>query len=88
MKGKFEGIVRDRVDKPFVKSVGTYDTVYYGTLSYFVLVVPVDATVTKSPISNVSDCIVIIVRDKRYYFKLTYGDAYFPDTLVPLDSCP
>jgi hypothetical protein len=88
VKGKFEGVVRENVTEPYVKITGEYDTVYYGTLSYFVLVVPEDAEVVQTPISEVSDCITVVHGDRKYYFKLKYGDAYFPDKLVPLDSCP
>ena len=88
MKGKFEGVVRERVSEPFVRIIGTYDTVYHGTLCYFVLVVPFDAEVRQTPVSDISDCITVITRGSKYYFKLTYGDAYFPDKLVPIESCP
>ena len=86
-RGSFRGIVRERVDEPIIKTVGTYDTVYYGTLSYFVLIVPEDAEVVQIPVSDISDIIVVRHIDHTYCFKITYGDAMFPDKLTPT-SCP
>jgi hypothetical protein len=85
-RGKFEGIIRDNVTEPHIKITGEYDTVYYGALSYFVLVVPKDAEVEQIPVSDISD-IIIVVKDHKYCFKITYGDAMFPDKLTPID-CP
>jgi hypothetical protein len=85
-RGKFEGVVRENVAEPSVRTIGEYDTVYYGTLSYFVLVVPVDAEIEYRPHSDISD-IIIVVKDRKYCFKLTYGNAMFPDKLTPI-SCP
>jgi len=86
-RGKFEGVVRENVTKPHVKITGEYDTVYYGTLSCFVLVVPVDAEIDLIPHSDISDIIVVNHASRKYCFKITYGDAMFPDVLTPID-CP
>jgi hypothetical protein len=88
VKGKFEGIVRERTSEPHIRIIGTYDTVYYGTLSYFVLVVPEEAEIEQTPASDISDCIIVSTGGRKYYFKLEYGNAYFPDKLVPSGSCP
>jgi hypothetical protein len=87
VKGKFEGIVWENVAEPFVKTIGTYDTVYYGTLSYFVLVVPENAEVDYRVYSDISDIIIVKHVDHTHCFKITYGDAMFPDVLTPT-SCP
>jgi hypothetical protein len=88
VKGTFKGIVREPVDRPYIKEIGTYNTVVYGELSMFVLVIPENAEVKRRAVSEYSDCIEIVVNDKSYSYKLTYGDAYFPDKLVPIESCP
>jgi hypothetical protein len=87
-RGKFEGVVRENVAEPVIRTIGEYDTVYYGTLSYFVLVVPEEAEVERIPVSDISDIIVVKHIDHTYCFKITYGDAMFPDKLVPVTSCP
>jgi hypothetical protein len=88
MKGTFKGIVvQEDISEPSVITVGEYDTVYYGTLSYFVLAVPAEAEVEQIPVSDISDIIVVKHAGRRYCFKITYGDAMFPDKLAPT-SCP
>jgi hypothetical protein len=87
VKGSFKGIVRKDVEEPAIEITGSYDTVYYGTLSYFVLVFPANAEIEYMRVSDVSDIIVIHHASKRYCFKMTYGDAYFPDKLTPV-TCP
>ncbi len=86
-RGMFKGIVRENVHEPVIKTIGEYDTVYYGTLSYFVLVVPKEAEVEQIPASDISDVIIVKHSDRKYCFKITYGDARFPDKLTPVD-CP
>jgi hypothetical protein len=87
VKGLFEGIVRENVAEPFVQVIGEYDTVYYGTLSRFALVVPIDAEIEYHPYSDVSDIVVVKHANHKHCFKITYGDAMFPDKLTPT-SCP
>jgi hypothetical protein len=86
-RGKFEGVVRENVAEPFIQAIGEYDTVYYGALSYFVLAVPEEAEVEQVPISDISDVIVVKHAGRKYCFKISYGDAMFPDKLAPID-CP
>ena len=88
VKGTFEGIVEEDVPEPQIREIGTYDTVYYGTLSRFILVIPTDAEeVGFIPLSDISVIIVIRRYDRKWCYKVTYGDAMFPDKLVPVD-CP
>jgi len=87
VRGSFRGIVREDVKEPVIRVVGSYDTVYYGTLDYFVLAIPTDAEVEYIRVSDVSDIIVVHRASKKYCYKITYGDAYFPDVLTPV-ACP
>jgi hypothetical protein len=88
MKGTFKGVVVQKdVQEPSVRTIGEYDTVYYGTLQYFVLVVPEEAEVEQIPVSDISDIIIIKKHNVRWCYKITYGDAMFPDKLTPI-SCP
>jgi hypothetical protein len=87
VKGTFEGIVEEDVSEPQIREIGAYDTVYYGTLSRFVLVVPADAEIEYHTYSDISNIIIVKHAGRKYCFKITYGDAMFPDKLTPIE-CP
>ena len=88
VRGKFEGVVRENVTEPCAKITGEYDTVYYGTLSYFALAIPLDAEIEYRTYSDISDIIIVKHAGRKYCFKITRGDAMFPDKLVLIESCP
>jgi hypothetical protein len=80
--GHFTGVKKsDKVSEPVIVVTDYYDTVRYGILETFCLIVPEDAKIRRIEISGIDEIIKVEYNDEVRYYYHQFGDVYDPAVL-------
>jgi len=84
MMGEFRGIKKAKIEEPELREEGEYDTVHHGKLTYFSLIVPENAEVKEERVCEGVKIITIKSNGKVWRYRVSYGDAWWPDSVREL----
>jgi hypothetical protein len=79
-RGHWKGVYKSDVEIPELKVVGHYDTVRYGQLQEFALLVPKNAVVKRTEDEHNIYYLVITTDGSEFAFEISPGSAEYPST--------
>jgi len=84
MRGTFKGIEEADVDIPSFKVLYSYETVRYGTLRNFVVLIPKGSKVVKDEreTSRLRKVTLVTPNGMEFVIHIKYGDAETPDDVL------